>query len=167
MGKPCVCGAEGLRIDGARRLIVAATVVEEGDQISIDGTTGAVYLGQIPVQPPPLVDYLDGRLDPDSAGADDLVRAVHRLLGHADARRRLGVRANADTPEDAARARRFGAEGIGLCRTEHMSLAIGASTSNTSCWLTRWPSGRRHSPLCSRCSGPTSWASSRPWPAFR
>ncbi|MEP7020103.1 MAG: pyruvate, phosphate dikinase [Pseudonocardiales bacterium] len=121
MGKPCVCGAEGLRMDGSR-LLAAGTVIEEGDQISIDGTTGAVYLGQIPVQPPPLVDYLDGRLDPDSAEADDLVRAVHRLLGHADARRRLGVRANADTPEDAARARRFGAEGIGLCRTEHMFL---------------------------------------------
>jgi pyruvate,orthophosphate dikinase len=122
MGKPCVCGAEGLTIDSEHRLLAPGTVIHEGDQISIDGTSGAVYVGQIPVQPPPLVDYLDGRLDPDSAAADDLVRAVHRLLKHADARRRLDVRANADTPEDAARARRFGASGIGLCRTEHMFL---------------------------------------------
>jgi pyruvate,orthophosphate dikinase len=122
MGKPCVCGAEGLTIDGEHRLLAPGIVIEEGDHISIDGTSGAVYLGRIPVQPPPLVDYLEGRLDPDSPDADDLVRAVHRLLQHADARRRLGVRANADTPEDAARARRFGAAGIGLCRTEHMFL---------------------------------------------
>jgi pyruvate,orthophosphate dikinase len=123
MGKPCVCGAEGLTIDGERRrLLASGTVIEEGDQISIDGTSGAVYFGRIPVAAPPLVDYLDGRLDPDSVEADDLVRAVHRLLQHADAKRRLGVRANADTPEDAARARRFGAAGIGLCRTEHMFL---------------------------------------------
>jgi pyruvate,orthophosphate dikinase len=123
MGKPCVCGAEGLSIDDdQRRLLAAGTSIGEGDELSIDGTTGAVYLGRVPVEAPPLVDYLDGRLDPDSPEADDLVRAVHRLLGHADARRRLGVRANADTPEDAARARRFGAGGIGLCRTEHMFL---------------------------------------------
>jgi pyruvate,orthophosphate dikinase len=68
------------------------------------------------------VAYFDGRLDPTAPAAGDLVRSVHRLLQHADRRRRLGVRANADTPQDAARARRFGADGIGLCRTEHMLL---------------------------------------------
>ena len=123
MGKPCVCGAEGLTLDDeGRRLVAGETVVEEGDRLSIDGTSGAVYLGEVPVQPPPIVDYFEGRLDPDAPDADELVRAVHQLLNHADARRRLGVRANADTPDDAARARRFGAQGIGLCRTEHMFL---------------------------------------------
>jgi pyruvate,orthophosphate dikinase len=123
MGKPCVCGAQEMTIDDDnRRLYAAGTVIEEGQQISIDGTTGSVYLGQIPVEPPPLVDYFDGRLDPGAPDADDLIRAVDRLVRHADTRRRLGVRANADTALDAARARRFGAEGVGLCRTEHMFL---------------------------------------------
>jgi pyruvate,orthophosphate dikinase len=123
MGKPCVCGAEQLRIDDVeRRLLAGDIVINEGDELSIDGTSGAVYAGRIPLQPPPIVAYFDGELDPAAPHADDLVRAVHRLLQHADDRRRLGVRANADTPEDAARARRFGAEGIGLCRTEHMFL---------------------------------------------
>ena len=70
----------------------------------------------------PVVEYFEGTLDPDGDEADDLVRSVHRLMGHADEVRRLRVRANADTVEDAERARRFGAEGIGLCRTEHMFL---------------------------------------------
>ena len=123
MGKPCVCGAEDLRIDdGARRVFAGNEVVNEGDELSIDGASGAVYMGRIPLEPPPILAYFDGRLDPAAPDADELVRAVHRLLEHADTRRRLGVRANADTPEDAARARRFGAEGIGLCRTEHMFL---------------------------------------------
>ncbi|WP_308429560.1 putative PEP-binding protein, partial [Dactylosporangium sucinum] len=94
-------------------------VVSEGDVISIDGTTGRVYLGRVPVQPSPVVQYFEGTLDPQ---ADPLVSAVHRILTHADERRRLRVRTNADTGEDAARARRFGAQGIGLCRTEHMFL---------------------------------------------
>ncbi len=123
MGKPCVCGAEDLAIDEDRpALLASGTVVEQGQLISIDGTTGAVYLGRIAVEPPPVVDYFDGRLDPAAEDVGDLVRAVHRLMGHADACRRLGVRANADTAPDAARARRFGAEGIGLSRTEHMFL---------------------------------------------
>jgi pyruvate,orthophosphate dikinase len=123
MGKPAVCGAEQITIDDDnRRLHVAGIVIEEGQQISIDGTIGSVYLGQIAVEPPPLVDYFDGRLDPAAPEADDLIRAVHRLVRHADTRRRLGVRANADTGLDAARARRFGAQGVGLCRTEHMFL---------------------------------------------
>ncbi|MEU7872938.1 pyruvate, phosphate dikinase [Dactylosporangium sp. NPDC049140] len=107
MGKTCVCGAS-LDVD-----------LHEGDLLSVDGTAGAVYLGAVPVQPSPVVCYFEGTLSPD---ADPLIRAVDRLLTHADKRRRLAVRANADTGEDAARARRFGAQGIGLCRTEHMFL---------------------------------------------
>jgi pyruvate,orthophosphate dikinase len=94
-------------------------VVNEGDVVSIDGTSGAVYLGEVPVVASPVVEYFEGRAEPD---ADELVAAVHRIMATADGRRRLKVRTNADNGEDAARARRFGAQGIGLCRTEHMFL---------------------------------------------
>ena len=128
MGKTCVCGAEELDVDLKGRSFKArdGAVVNEGDVISIDGTSGAVYLGEVPVTPSPVVQYFEGELDPealDSEGAaNELVQAVHRLMAHADSARRLLVRANSDTPEDSERARRFGAEGIGLCRTEHMFL---------------------------------------------
>jgi pyruvate,orthophosphate dikinase len=120
MGKTAVCGADALDVNVAtRHFTVDGVTVKEGDVISIDGTSGRIYLGAVAVQAPAVVQYFEGKLAPD---ADALVAAVHRLLSHADARRRLGVRTNADTPEDAARARRFGAQGIGLCRTEHMFL---------------------------------------------
>jgi pyruvate,orthophosphate dikinase len=123
MGKTCVCGADALDVDTKkRRMTVGGAVVEEGDVLSIDGTSGAVYLGQVPVVPSPVVEYFEGTLDPASADANDLVKAVHRVMAHADGKRRMAVRANADTPEDSERARRFGAQGIGLCRTEHMFL---------------------------------------------
>jgi pyruvate, orthophosphate dikinase len=120
MGKTAVCGADALEVDlKARKFTVDGQTVAEGDVISIDGTTGKIYLGEIPVQPSPVVQYFEGTVEPES---DPLVQAVHRLITMADRQRRLGVRTNADTAEDAARARRFGAEGIGLCRTEHMFL---------------------------------------------
>ena len=120
MGKTAVCGAEALDVDIAnRRFTTDGQVVAEGDVISVDGTTGRIYLGELPVRPSPVVQYFEGEVGSES---DPLVHAVHRLISHADATRRLGVRTNADTGEDAARARRFGAEGIGLCRTEHMFL---------------------------------------------
>ena len=124
MGKTCVCGAEELDVDTKQRRFTApgGVVVEEGDVISIDGTSGAVYLGEVPVVPSQVVEYFQGAVDPSAPDASELVRSVHRLMAHADLRRRMGVRANADTPEDAARARQFGALGIGLCRTEHMFL---------------------------------------------
>ena len=127
MGKTCVCGAEQLDVDTkGRQMTVGGEVIKEGDVLSIDGTSGKVYLGEMPVVASPVVEYFEGTLDPDHLDeADshtDLVKAVHRLMQHADAARRLGVRANSDTPEDSERARRFGAEGIGLCRTEHMFL---------------------------------------------
>ncbi|MDK3258681.1 pyruvate, phosphate dikinase [Blastococcus capsensis] len=124
MGKTCVCGAEELQVDTKARRFTApdGTEVNEGDVISIDGSTGKVWLGEVPVEPSSVVRYFEGEIDPDSGDADDLVRSVHRILTHADEVRRLGVRTNADTPEDSARARRFGARGIGLCRTEHMFL---------------------------------------------
>jgi pyruvate, orthophosphate dikinase len=120
MGKTCVCGAEALKMDvEGRKFTVGDKTVSEGDVISIDGTTGDIYLDEVPVSPSPVVRYFEGEIDPAS---DALVGAVHRLLTHADEARRLHVRTNADTGPDAARARRFGAEGIGLCRTEHMFL---------------------------------------------
>ncbi|MDQ1688787.1 MAG: pyruvate, orthophosphate dikinase [Frankiaceae bacterium] len=121
MGKTCVCGAEELEVDLRARRFTApdGSVVNEGDVISIDGTSGQVFLGQVEVAPSPVVRYFEGELAADS---DELVAAVHRLLARADAVRRMKVRANSDTPEDSERARRFGAQGIGLCRTEHMFL---------------------------------------------
>ena len=124
MGKTCVCGAEELDVDTKARRFTApgGVVVEEGDTISIDGSSGVIYLGEVPVMPSPVVEYFEGRLGADSPRAGELVRAVHRIMTWADEKRALYVRANADNPDDAARARRFGAQGIGLCRTEHMFL---------------------------------------------
>jgi pyruvate,orthophosphate dikinase len=121
MGKTCVCGADELEVDtrGRKFTLADGTVVNEGDVISIDGSSGAVYLGEVAVVPSPVVQYFEGGLAPES---DELVAAVHAIMTHADEKRRLGVRANADTGEDCARARRFGAAGVGLTRTEHMFL---------------------------------------------
>ena len=121
MGKTCVSGADELEIDVRGKTITTkdGTKIGEGDVVSIDGTSGAVYLGEVAVVPSPVVEYFEGNLKADS---DSLVAAVDRLIKHADSKRRLGVRANSDTPEDSERARRFGAQGIGLCRTEHMFL---------------------------------------------
>jgi pyruvate,orthophosphate dikinase len=121
MGKTCVCGAESLEVDEAAKQFTApdGLVVSEGDVISVDGTSGAVYLGEVPVIASNVVQYFEGELEPD---ADALVAAVHTLMTHADQARRLGVRANADNGPDCARARRFGAGGVGLVRTEHMFL---------------------------------------------
>ena len=124
MGKTCVCGAEELDVDTKAKKFTApgGITVSEGDVISIDGTSGVVYLGEIPVVASEVVRYFEGELHPRSDEADDLIRAVHSIMVHADEKRRLGVHANADTGPDCVRARRFGAEGVGLVRTEHMFL---------------------------------------------
>ncbi|MES5824773.1 pyruvate, phosphate dikinase [Streptomyces sp. RG80] len=122
MGKVCVCGAEELTVDiEVRRFTTRdGTVVEEGTVISVDGSAGAVYPGAAPLVDSEVMRYLEtGEQGERAAGVVD---AVAGALRQADGIRRLEVRANADTPEDAARARRFGAQGIGLCRTEHMFL---------------------------------------------
>src|SRR5579885_2459782 len=103
MGKPCVSGAGSIRVDyNAQTLQVGNTVLKRGEMITIDGATGSVYLGIVPTVEPTLSGDFE------------------KLMGWADKVRRLGVRANADTPADTKAAVRFGAEGIGLCRTEHM-----------------------------------------------
>ncbi|MBB6629263.1 pyruvate, phosphate dikinase [Nocardioides sp. KIGAM211] len=119
MGRTCVCGAEALDVDTkeGRFTVRGGKTVEEGDLISIDGSTGEIFDGAVDVVDSHVVRYFEGD-DVD----DPLVDAVTRLIERADAVRRLRVRTNADTAEDAARARRFGAQGIGLCRTEHMFL---------------------------------------------
>jgi pyruvate, orthophosphate dikinase len=105
MGKPAVCGAEAVKIDlRGKQFRVGDTVVNEGDVISINGTTGQIVIGEVPL------------IVPDASTVNG------PLLEWADEFRRLGVRTNADLPEDATKAREFGAEGIGLCRTEHMFL---------------------------------------------
>ena len=103
MGKPCVAGARGVKIDyEARTLTVGDTVIKEGDPITLDGSTGEVFAAALPLIPPQI-------------NAD-----FQEVLSWADETRRLGVWANADNATDAAKARELGAEGIGLCRTEHM-----------------------------------------------
>ncbi|MDO8490477.1 MAG: PEP/pyruvate-binding domain-containing protein, partial [Dehalococcoidia bacterium] len=103
MGKPCICGAEGINIDmAARQFTVDGLTVKEGDEITIDGTAGNVYLGLLPLEEVSLTSELE------------------ELMSWADGFKRLGVRANGDTPEMIAHAKKFGAEGIGLCRTERM-----------------------------------------------
>ena len=106
MGKPCVCGCEALHVDYENECFtVGDVVVKKGDLLSIDGTAGTVILGAVPLKDPELSDEYQA------------------VLGWADEVRTLSVRANADTPEDAEKARGFGAEGIGLTRTEHMFMA--------------------------------------------
>jgi pyruvate, orthophosphate dikinase len=106
MGKPCVAGCEALSVDvDARTASLDGTQLREGDVITIDGGTGEVIVGDVPLIPPEINEDFE------------------TVLGWADDLRRLAVRANADTPEDAAKAREFGAQGIGLCRTEHMFMA--------------------------------------------
>ncbi|WP_425064467.1 pyruvate, phosphate dikinase [Reyranella sp.] len=103
MGKPCVAGAGDVRIDGkAGTLSVRGTVVKSGDTITLDGSTGEIILGVVPTVQP------------------ELSGDFSQLMEWADEFRKLGIRTNAETPTDAAQARKFGAEGIGLCRTEHM-----------------------------------------------
>jgi len=127
MGKTCVCGAEDLDVDSAGKTArVGDTIVREGDLVSIDGSTGEVFLGEVRVAASTVATYLESGFDQALVGEDEettaLIHAVDRLLAHADKARRLEVRANADTPDDASRARSMGAQGIGLTRTEHMFL---------------------------------------------
>ena len=129
MGKTCVCGAESLVIDEAAGTVtIGDLVLTSEDTIAIDGQTGEIFRGEVPVADSPVTTYLADGLEAGIAaagedqGTRELVEAVDKLLGHADKVRRLRVRANADTPLDSKRAIAFGAEGIGLCRTEHMFL---------------------------------------------
>ena len=127
MGKTAICGAEEITVvEESHYATVNGSTINEGDFISIDGTTGEVFVGDIDVKPSTVVKYLlDGITEAtksEEEGEKELIRSVDRLLRHADRRKKLAVRANADNDSDAQVARKFGAQGIGLCRTEHMFL---------------------------------------------
>ncbi len=119
MGKTCIVGAGEITVDHTHGKVRAGKLeVSEGDWLSIDGTAGEVIVGKLPTQPSEVLQVLiENTMKPEQSA---VYRAFQRVLEWADERRRLGVRANADTPTDARVARLFGAEGIGLCRTEHM-----------------------------------------------
>ena len=130
MGRTAVVGAEDLVINEASGTVFIKSkhrTLHEGDLISIDGTTGEVFEGAVPVEDSPVMVYVSSGLEAGLAAATDddardLVNAVHKILTESDEVARMKVRANADTPEDAAKARAMGATGIGLVRTEHMFL---------------------------------------------
>jgi pyruvate,orthophosphate dikinase len=124
MGKPCVAGCEGLEIDGTT-VRIGSHKLNEGDVITIDGATGRVIVGAVPLVPP------------------DINQDFETLLEWADEVRRLKVRANADNAEDAAKAREFGAQGIGLCRTEHMFFGDERLPAVQDMILSRDEEGRR------------------------
>ena len=130
MGRCCVVGAEDLLVDeeaGTVGVRSTGKQFKRGDIIAIEGTTGEIFEGIVPVVDSPVMTYISKGLEAGLAASPDaatkeLVEAVDRILTRADSKRHLQVRANADNPEDALRARQFGAQGIGLCRTEHMFL---------------------------------------------
>ncbi|OCA94565.1 pyruvate, phosphate dikinase [Actinobaculum suis] len=130
MGRTAVVGAEDLVINENSRTVFVKSkhlTLREGDVISIDGTTGEVFTGSVPVEDSPVMVYVTQGLEAalevaNDADAHELVNSVHNILTEADSISRMKVRANADNPEDAAKARTMGAQGIGLVRTEHMFL---------------------------------------------
>ena len=123
-GIPAVCGADAIKLSPAERTFSAnGTTVKEGDVITIDGFTGNVFVGELPLEESVLEKARAGDAE---AREEKIWKAFEALMAHADQVRRLRVRANADTPDQAQNARERGAEGIGLCRTEHMFLGRGA-----------------------------------------
>ncbi|MDE3241792.1 MAG: pyruvate, phosphate dikinase [Nitrospirota bacterium] len=120
MGKVCVAGCESVEVTGSTTVKIGGTAFKEGDFLSINGFTGHVYGDDIPVVASEVIQVIQGKLD---ARQSEKYRCFATLLGWADQVRRLKVRANADVPDQAMIARGFGAEGIGLCRTEHMFFA--------------------------------------------
>ena len=141
MGKCAVVGCKDMEVDVAhRRFRAGDTVVSEGDWLTVDGATGAVYAGELPTVPSEVVRVTNGTLSPAQA---PLYQAYATVMAWADEVRVLRVRANADTPRDARIARGFGAEGIGLCRTEHMFFEGDRITSMREMIVARDEGGRR------------------------
>ncbi|MGK2963183.1 MAG: pyruvate, phosphate dikinase [Gemmatimonadaceae bacterium] len=141
MGKCAVVGCKDIEVDlEHRKFTVDGTVVHEGDWLTLDGATGRVFTGNLPTIPSEVVQVTSGTLAPSVA---PVYRSYRELLGWADDLRRLKVRANADTPHDARIARNFGAEGIGLCRTEHMFFEGDRITAMREMIVARDEAGRR------------------------
>jgi pyruvate,orthophosphate dikinase len=124
LGRTCVVSVSGMVVDPAKQVVHLpdGRQLQPGDVVSVDGTTGHIFRGQLDIVPSVVAAALESESDVVVDADAPLVAAARRILAHADRRRRLGVRANAERPDDAQRARRLGAEGIGLCRTEHMLL---------------------------------------------
>jgi pyruvate, orthophosphate dikinase len=123
MGKPSVVGAGALDIsEASRSFVVNGQTVKEGDSVSFDGLTGEVKLGQIATKPSEILQVIAGEMKPRDS---EIYARFEKLLSWADKHRRLGIRANADQPDQAETAYAFGARGIGLCRTEHMFFGEG------------------------------------------
>jgi pyruvate,orthophosphate dikinase len=144
MGRPCVVGAGALKVDYGRGELKSEghEPLEEGDWVSIDGTTGEVIGGQLPTKPSEVIQVLiENTMKTEES---EIYRNFDRLLKWADEIRTLGVRTNADTPTDARVARLFGAHGIGLCRTEHMFFAEERIIRVREMILARNEEGRRH-----------------------
>jgi len=120
MGKVCVAGCESVEVLDSQTVKIGAKTFREGDYLSVNGSTGNVYEGDIPVVESEIIQVIQGKLDPKKS---DKYQRFATILSWADSVRKLRVRANADVPEQAKIARGFGAEGIGLCRTEHMFFA--------------------------------------------
>ncbi|HKE61565.1 MAG TPA: pyruvate, phosphate dikinase, partial [Nitrospira sp.] len=120
MGKVCVAGCESIEVLDSQTVKIGAKTFREGDYLSVNGSTGNVYEGDIPVVESEIIQVIQGKLDPKKS---DKYQRFATILSWADGVRKLRVRANADVPEQAKIARGFGAEGIGLCRTEHMFFA--------------------------------------------
>ena len=141
MGKCAVVGAKELHVDATqRRLSVDGTTIAEGDWLTLDGATGRVFAGALPTIPSEVIRVISGQTRASEAPA---YLAFERLMKRADKVRRLKVRANADTPHDARVARGFGAEGIGLCRTEHMFFEGDRITAMREMIVARDEMGRR------------------------
>ena len=120
MGKVCVAGCDSVEVLDSQSVKIGAKTFREGDYLSVNGSTGNVYEGDIPVVESEIIQVIQGKLDPKKS---DKYQRFATILSWADSVRKLRVRANADVPEQAKIARGFGAEGIGLCRTEHMFFA--------------------------------------------
>jgi pyruvate, orthophosphate dikinase len=123
MGKPSIVGAGSLEIaEAAKTCIIGDQTIKEGDFVSFDGLSGEVKIGQVATQPSEILQVVTGEMKPEKS---DVYQRFEKLLSWADKYRRLGIRANADQPDQAETAYRFGARGIGLCRTEHMFFGEG------------------------------------------
>ena len=166
-GIPAVCGADAIRVDRqAKKFSVDGTEVAEGDWVTIDGFTGKVYAGQLALADSPIERARSGDAE---ARKEKIWQAYARFMGRADAVRRLRVRANADTPGQSANAIERGAEGIGLCRTEHMFLGEErvAAVRTMIFAVTRPRRSRPPTTPCCRCNATTSSASLWRWTASR
>jgi pyruvate, orthophosphate dikinase len=141
MGKCAIVGCTALEIGHeGRSMKIGEVVVHEGDWLTLDGGTGRVFAGDLPTQPSEVMRVINGAMPASEAPT---YQGFAKLMGWADEHRRLGVRANADTPRDARVARNFGAEGIGLCRTEHMFFEGDRITAMREMIVARDEAGRR------------------------